>query len=473
MGPRSRMTPARLRPDATAPRSRVGVSHGAQGVLNLQTTAGNRAVARAAAGTLALPLPLQRIMPEARWLTESALASDTRSVMKTKRKNVLPIDVQVAAYKAAGDYHGDRPAIADAKHAVLPKIIAACTSYLGIKGGKRMAAVRTLKVQAEAEKDCLDRVIAARDEVDFKLRMDGLLAAHELALAKDAQGLFVGGPANYAKELISATVRKHDQADRPTLEAFVKADLARLKAVQEDPKAPAIVSAVIAEALEHIDKIHLGDFDSAGARVATDKDKAAGVTHKYVLNHKMGAVLGTSERVASLMHELTHIVAGESYQNTLLLLLFDQNAPPDAVVALAKQRAAVLKKILDLSGDARDRRAVTGDQFLLLKDKVEYGGAGASGDKLGKYLESFASQLPQEKHAELAAIKKQIEGFSSTVVEYDSVINQVLLLVYEWKLPLDDELYAYVRDRASEAKDLRDAQRQRMLASAAKAAKTD
>ena len=88
------------------------------------------------------------------------------------------------------------------------------------------------------------------------------------------------------------------------------------------------------------------------------------------------------------------------------------------------------------------------------------------------YLAGFKSQLAEEKHAELSAITAQLAGFSSTVVEYDSVVNQVLMLLYEWKVPLDQAMYAYVRELATDAKAKRDEAREKMLASADSAPKS-
>lgn len=424
-------------------------------------------VGGATVGARRSALTVQRMMTETEWLKSSALGSDTRALFKTDRKDVRAVDEGMAAFKAAKDYNPRQPEIADAKLVALGKIIAGCTDYAALKKANRKAAVQRLKVEAEAEKECLEMAIVARDTDDFKARMDGLLSAHEFALAKDKAGFNTSSVASYIVDLVSKTAREHDQADRPTLEAFVKADFARLEAIKKDKHAPPIVKAVIGEALEHIDKVHLGDFDSAGARAATAKDKAAGVTHQYVLNHKMAGVLGSSERVASLMHEMTHVASGESYGNTMLFLLFEKDAPAAAVVKLAKQRNEALKNLLELAAKAKEEKAISGAQYLLVKDKLEYGGAGSSGDKLKNYLASFKSQLTDDKHAELSAIAAQLSGFSSTVVEYDSVVNQVLLLLYEWKVPLEQAMYAYVRELATDAKAKRDDARERLLATAA------
>ena len=418
--------------------------------------------------------PVQRIMNQVEWLDCSALSSDSRGLFASKRKKILAVDNAVNDYRAAGDYSGDKPAVADAREVALTKIRAAGNVYLGLDAtkAKRRGAVQLLVNQVEAELPLLRRLMAARSERGLKEKLDVFLDVQRLALEASRNGLRAEGLGTYASELVMKAAVAHDGADRATLEEIVKTDFRQLKLISDDVDTPAIVREVITEALQHIGAIHLGDFRAAGARTPNDQERQDGVTTKYVVNHKLAVPLGQEERLASLMHEMTHVVAGETYQNTMMFLLFDPRTAPSDVVTLATERKAALLELLALTRNALQAGTINTDQDALLRDKLGYGGGSAtSGDKLGTYVSNFAAKLGPTELDRLRNLAQSISGFSSTVVEYDSVINQVLLLCYQWKLSSTDPLYLKVSDLATAAKRSRDTQRERMQADAMEAGK--
>jgi len=167
---------------------------------------------------------------------------------------------------------------------------------------------------------------------------------------------------------------------------------------------------------------------------------------------------GSAERTGSLVHELTHVAAGEAFGHAPLFVIFQrgkQNTPEgrDEIKKLAVSRK---EKADALEQRVMSSSALRPDQRDLVIAKLGYGKQAT----LGKYLTNFKAQLggvESESYKGLALLADDpvIRTFDATLVEYDSVINQIVLYFHEWRVSVDEPAYDLARDLAVEAQKYR------------------
>ncbi|MBX6770932.1 MAG: hypothetical protein IRY83_04350 [Chloroflexi bacterium] len=185
----------------------------------------------------------------------------------------------------------------------------------------------------------------------------------------------------------------------------------------------------------------------------------------YVIGHALSQRLGTSERLGSLAHELTHVSAGESYQNTTAFLLFDPTLDTDQIANLAEQR---LGKVTELEELCRRDRTFSAEQRALILGKLSYARESKlwtyynrfkeSADRILKKYEGKRDEVmardpsdPGRQEYErglgfeqvaqkLKALYDRFRDNNSVLVEYDSVMNQVLLYLHLWQIPEQNQV---------------------------------
>jgi hypothetical protein len=430
-------------------------------IVRLQATVGNRAVSR----MLETPAPsapqpatskktVQRLWPGFTFLPESGGTAK-------KRNKVLAVDQALTAFhKTDGKDYKARQAAADA-------LIAECSSYLGRKyrATERRQGVKTLMAQATAESDLYGQ-LAATEGLEYGARLAALMDLNDVAAAYKAQlDNHLTSASGDIKQAVTELVLKHDKASPEVLQKVFAQEIAHLKEIAADATAPKIVREIVAESLVHIDKIHFRAVENApevsgpGARLPKKDEDTGGKA--YVLNHQLIQPGGAAERTGSLLHELTHVTAGETFAHAPLFVIFQkgkQSTPEGRkeIKALAVDRKAKADKVEALVNASDGLRA---DQKALLIAKLGYGKM----SKLGHYLSTFQDQLggvdsPSYLGLKALALDPDIVQFDATLVEYDSVINQVVLYFHEWGVPQTEPAYQYALQLADEAKSYRASQ---------------
>jgi len=341
----------------------------------------------------------------------------------------------------------------------------ACATYLSMssRSKARKEGVRSLLAQAAAEADLYSRLVAT-EGMDYSARMSALLDLSDVAAG---YFLRLGDETNATlsiQESLKTLVEKHDQADPSVLAKVMEREIGHLRDIAADRKAPPLVREIVAENLEHIDKIHLRASEAPGgarpgARLPKQGEDTGG--KKYVVNHALYQAGGSAERGGSLLHELTHVASGEEIGHAPLFVVFPkgkQNTPDGRkeLKQLALSRKASVDKLKALGEGSSSLQP---GQRKLLVGKLGY----AANPQLGEYVARFRQQLggdasPEYKSMKLLAEDPEIIGISSTLVEYDSVMNQVVLWYHDWGVPLDEPSYAFARDLATEARAYRASQ---------------
>ena len=353
------------------------------------------------------------------------------------RNKVLPVDAALTKFLAAVGI--------PARRAELINVIAACDTYLALgMTARRKDGVRKLKKFAEMEMESADHYITGMAAGTEKDKLADMLEAMDLY----NKVAYAGGNSDYlhdpiAKE-ISDTVKIMETTPlgKQALKTFMDADLARLEAVMNDKKAPKILREIMQELLANKDNIHF----EVGKAGASHTNPASGNPEEYSVNSPLDLSGGTADRMGSLTHEMTHVSVAATFDNTPIILAYKKGMPEKDIIALGAKRTAnveALKGLLDADEtfDARQR------SFL----NIQLGYMKQS--KMGTYVANFfaANKLTLEEKNELLALAAKIPN-NSLLIEYDTVINQFVMVLYQWGIPQSNSFFKKAIAVATEAK---------------------
>jgi hypothetical protein len=172
---------------------------------------------------------------------------------------------------------------------------------------------------------------------------------------------------------------------------------------------------------------------------------------KYTLSHnlKKGGYL----RVGTLVHELTHLAVAESFGNTCIMFAIARDATPQQWIQLSQSRKRALGSLKELIEKdtylSRDTFGMKG-----LKNEMISAIGYALGPKIGKYLIDFKDQIIAQQGADAHTTMADTinnNGIGSELVEYDSVVNQLLMFCWLNHLPEDNPVFVSVKQLAEEA----------------------
>ncbi len=430
-------------------------------IMKLQRTVGNQATMELLANQQANAPFVQR-MP-----TLSEFKSQTK-VGKTIRWKIKALD------KLVSSYHRVPVANHQARLNKLNHIMGACHRYLSYSDAKakRKPGVRALQLQAQREQQIFQALHtsdnASNLKSQFRYAVQALDAAAEAEAADNDNILPIY---DHAGQVVH-NVKLQIEINQPALfDELIQDDVNTLMGLLNDPNLPTITQNVLLEVLGNINDVKLQQ-GNPGARQAKTGENTGGKS--YVVNHALDTdrKMGTSERVASLAHELTHVSSGESFGNTPAFLLFDPNMSDSDVADLVTHR---LGRVAELETRYQNSPAFSAKQKDLIQSKLDY----AKESKLKKYAESYRTagqarldgnpplgsnkynegQYYMRLHNQVNRIAQLVPDGNSTLIEYDTVMNQILVYMHMWNIPQSNSFYAHLRLVAQEAYDDREAGR--------------
>jgi hypothetical protein len=396
-------------------------------VISLQKTIGNQAV--------------QRLMSVDEFKSESKLFG--QSLFKRDRNQVVAIDTALGNYNAVNT---ERANIANKKN-TLDALITAIDNYLA-GTGKRKSAVRKLKADALREQTIIDLLVNAEASAPVQ-RFEYIVKAQDKQIDLINQGKMSSNRTlvNFDAWFMHAIgLLRNDPAD---IQQVIQNELDRLTNIMNDDATPPIIQKILAEVLGNTDDVHF-DAGTPGARF---KKPTEGFAEKYVVTHNLNAPDGSAERLGSLTHELTHVSVSETFDNSALFLAFKTGASDQEIVQLSSKRTEQLKTLLALM--ERSRR-FNDSQKSLLRNKITYPYGPEKGD-IGRYLNSMKDKIPAPLRLRLQGLLPQ--GINNSLIEFDTVINQMMIYMHLWEIPQDDAFYAKLTEIAQEAYDYRAAAR--------------
>ena len=234
-------------------------------------------------------------------------------------------------------------------------------------------------------------------------------------------------------------------------EQLINEDIGRLQTICNSGVTPGIVRVVLKQLLGPRVIGQLRPLiANSGASYNMFDAPDGGVKKKYVLKHPPDQQGGVRVRLGGLVHELTHIQTAEAFNCTCLLLSIHRDFTNAEIKAEAALRVAKITKLEIVLGDdtelatPRFRRLKS-----LMKNKCEYG----RGLKLLTYCMNFKPTLVAEEGQVFYKRMTDLAGIdlvSSSMIEFDSVINQMLLWCHTHGVSLENRVYTMLKELAEE-----------------------
>lgn len=400
-------------------------------LAELQRNIGNQATLR-----MVNDGSIQRLMSADAFKASTVLSTDSgfKGLFSKGRNKVDAIDTALTAFHAIG-YDQGAP-----KLTALDAVITACTTYmaLGNKQAKRKGGVGTLLAQANAERPWVQQ------SVPIFAAANSLAKARQMVLFQDqlvplvlngtvdvnALNLDVGRELSICVAGLSA----QDKQD------FIQDDINRLTAMSTNNGLPQITRDVLTEVLANLPQIDLGAGPSGAG--LTNKGPT---DPKYFVMNTTNRMMGTGERLGSLAHELTHVSISESYSNTNMMWAFNAGLSDDQIKTLSDHRVNQLDQLLALIDGIP---GLHDSQKNRMKEQLAYA------KRPNLMADANALSAPQlTRFNDLAA-----NGVNwSALVEFDTNVNQCLILMASWGVAHDEPFHTLLQAVAQEAYDARQA----------------
>jgi Domain of unknown function (DUF4157) len=345
----------------------------------------------------------------------------------------------------------------DLKVQALTSIVTACDAHKtsSDKDPVRQAGVLALELQAKKELEiftCLSLGMAATSSIGVKVRE--LAEAQDEVSEAEALGFSVAEIHEHIKTKLDHVANQ--ELNGSQVQQLIQNDLDQLEALSQDASVPAGTRLIIEEVLSNADNTNFSG-GLPGARLKNQMD-----THnkKYQVNHALSPSegLGSAERLGSLTHELTHVSSGESFDNTKSFMLFSPDMAVGDVIALAQDRVVKVNQLVALA----QNQQFSPKQRSLLEGKLAYAGE----SKLGLYAARFSDAAIQKLNKNpndpeglsyqgaaqtMRAVSTAVPTGNSVLIEYDTVMNQMLVYMHMWKIPVNNPFYVKLQQVADEA----------------------
>lgn len=390
--------------------------------------------------------------------TAAAFKDSTALHVFARRNKVKPIDDLVKEFHELGAQ------AFVARFNKIGAIVDACDTYLAKdpEKAKRQAGVQVMRNQAATERPIYAKLAEMENAGTLYEKYNAAIEAQDLSIeAERAGNTELSASASVISPIINTIVGDIQQNEPATMQRIAQDDYNRLMDMLNDPTLPDITRSILNELAMHANEIGImGTAGGPGARLAN-----AGDTHgkKYTVNHGLNQNLGTTERIGSLAHEMTHVASGESFDNTGSFLMYSKALSQQELNTLGQKRAQEVQALNALlqTDDTFDSK-----QKALLQDKINYGFE----DKLLLYAARFddagiarlkddpndAKGLKYRQDAQaMMAAAQAAPGQSSVFIEYDTVMNQMLIYLHKWGIPTNNPFYAKLRQVAEDAYDAR------------------
>lgn len=404
-------------------------------------------------------------VPVARLMTEEAFKTATTDFGKRRSKSdVAGIDAALQTYhQTAGTQYQQR---ADA----LTNIITRCEAYeQSSQNATRKRGVRQLLAQARVEIEVYQAMAQGQAQTDDVERFRSWAQALDVILAHEGDqpetALQLQNtldiPSNLQRLAASAFQSGPAQFGR-----LARDNVTILEGLVTRAGVPAETVAMLNEVLSYAGQISFQGGGPQGTRL-TNRARAGAPAEKYTFRAAMGHGGGSTERAGYFAHEMTHVAAHESFGNTALMLLFPPNIQDNELRDLIQERGDTIDR---LRTDLEATQAVfTSTQYELVESKLNYG---SSKDKVEAYVRAYrqAGELNQPTANQINHWISVAGDRTGLMVEYDTVLNQMLVYLALWEIDPGNAFYRRLRQAARVASDYRAAARAATAAAAAAAA---
>ncbi|MER6106072.1 hypothetical protein ABT115_28220 [Streptomyces sp. NPDC001832] len=399
------------RTHGTPPASPVRSSRGPRSLAGLQSTMGNAAVSQ--------------LITVSRMMTEGEFKESTAAPGLRGRSGITMVDKALKAFYTLPDTDQR------AKLFALKDIVQACGDYTAHKpGGSRVGGTEQLGRQAEE----------AQKQLDLESVFQGLLTEIDRMRNPDEDQQALGSKAQATAQTIPADRFQN------MMGGFVQ----KLGALRVEQALPEETRAVIGELMDVVHLVTVMQYPRGGMP-GMKLNPAAEGGPSFTFNVDTQALGGTSFLLGHIAHELTHVAAHQAFGSSPVMELVQSGTSDEEVAALAAERKRALE---DLKNELAGNPEFNGFQQRMLKEKLVYG---AQPHKLEMYANSFekAGKITAAQKERLVGWGKAAGDASGTLVEYDTVLNQMLIYLHMWRTSQDNPFYVKLRAVARAAYDRR------------------
>ncbi|MFJ8230802.1 hypothetical protein ACIQ9E_12705 [Streptomyces sp. NPDC094448] len=323
----------------------------------------------------------------------------------------------------------------------LSRIVRECDSYIHHKGDKgtvsnRALGVQRLSEQAKAQKAQMASTTLFRDllaETDRTLGRGENPDLDNRVLGSEAQGVARALTGDEFKTLMDGYVED-------------------LRVLQQDPALPEITRNIIQELMDVVPLVTVMEYPKTGN---PGMKLIPGAPSTYSFNVDTQARGGTSFLLGHMAHEFTHVAAHRAFSSSAVMELVRSDSTDQQVKELAAER----KQTLAALNSAREDNSAFGDfQQNMLKEKLVYG---SQPYKLARYATNFGAtgKISPDERARLERWDEAAGDASGTLVEYDTVLNQMLVYLHMWGTPPENTFYTRLREAAETAYQRRESSR--------------
>lgn len=409
----------------------------------LARVAGGGDRARAAPGQR---YPAQRLMSTEEFKKKSSV------FLKPRGESIHRVDEALSAYNMLEPNPEDVMKV----KAAFDTLKGACAEYRRKHPGSRRKGIELLEQQIDDEARVLSPLTAAADAgpADKFFR---ILEAHDAQIelaAKDHPGPLIE---NFAADSWLAPVVDQLRVDPDELRRVVTGDIARLREVAESGSE--VLKDVLTEVLNVVPNTKImpaiGNPQTSFMEPGQQGYEGKGAPYYDVRYPLMSTPQGTPERLGALAHELTHAMVGAQFTNTDLLLSFNAELTSDQIEALSAERTKQLESL----EKRLDRSGLNDMQRQLVVGKLRYPYEGAKGNIL-RYVTNIRNHLKGKNPRKLEEDRERLDlierlgkkgSINNTLIEYDTVLNQILLYLRLWNVPENNEFHKAVRDAVTDA----------------------
>ncbi|MEU1299248.1 hypothetical protein [Streptomyces shenzhenensis] len=373
--------------------------------------------------------PRPRPLPVSAMMTEREFKQSTAAPGLRSSSRIADIDEELRAFHALpGSRQG-------ARLLALKAIAESSRAYVAHKQGEgsRVEGTQRLAQQAEAAMRQLNPENVFRDlltEIDDALREGKNPDLDRRIPAGEAQKAAQAVPSDRFHAMMSDYVHK----------------LGRLR---DDRTLPAETRAVIEELMAVEPLVTVMQYPRGG--MAGIKLNSTGDSAEYTFNVDTQVRGGTSFLLGHIAHEFTHVVAHQAFGSSPVMELVRSGATDAEVGALAAERRRTLNDLKTaLAGD----REFSEFQQTMLQEKLVYG---ARPYTLERYAYSFerSGKITTAQKERLVGWGEAAGDASGALVEYDTVLNQMLIYVHMWQTSQNNPFYVRLRAAAQAAYERR------------------
>ncbi|MEV0575537.1 hypothetical protein [Streptomyces sp. NPDC050392] len=385
----------------------------------LQSTLGNAATTQ--------------LITVSRMMTPEAFKESTSTRTPRGRSEITKVDRALEAFQQVPEDNQR------ARLFALKEVINACSAYTAHKpaGGVRVAGTEQLSQQAEQ----------ARLELDLESVYRGLLTDIDHQLAEGLSTIDTTEQAHHTAQLIPAK-RFHTM-----MSGYVQ----QLGALRGDATMADETRAVIGEVMAVVPMVKVLQYPWTGRPGMKLNPPEEGEDPSYAFNVGTQAPGGTPYLLGHIAHELTHVAANQAFGSSPAMELVESGASVAEVAALAGERKRTLEELRSLLGRSEE---FTGPQHQLLDEKLDYG---AMPGKLESYALSLgrAKRITSDQQALLISYGEAAGDASGTLVEYDTVVNQMLVYLHMWGISQEHPFHVRLLAASGQARGRRDSSRAR------------